>query len=277
VLYATPAALSWVRAAPVVKQVDFGGPAPTLDALRAAGPGAIKLFRMIWSTEEQNALLAAGAAGAAEAVTRILARLGNYRDPLLYVELLNETHQRLDTGLAEHVAFVAAATPRLHAAGLRVAAYSFSAGGYEWADASYLASRDYGGLDPARDALSIHEYWETIPFDGVFALRYRGMLHANAQANGTSHPPLLITECGRGRFSPVADPHWGWRSAGLAANVYVAELAAYDRALQEDDYVLGATAFTAGASYDGSQLEWSGFDTDSLNVAVLRVPPAPNG
>lgn len=63
----------------------------------------------------------------------------------------------------------------------------------------------------------------------------------------------------------------GWKLSGITGEEYVRLLKAYDTELQRDDFVLGATVFTAGPTPD-----WANFDTDEISHLLIgEVPHVP--
>ncbi len=235
IIRSTAPALDWARRAPIVKALD-------VSALKAAQPGAITVYRCYFDQAGQDAL------SVDHTVDKIVRSLGGFRP--MFVELLNETHQRVEWGLARYAAFTAQCTRRLHSHGLRVAGYSFSTGQPEMSDWQFLAGYDppFGGVD----AIAIHEYWNgrTGVFSTWNALRYR-RVHALL---GGNHPPFIITECGA---DVVEGGPAGWRLCGISGEQYIAQLLAYNAELEKDDYVIGATPFTCGPTAD-----WAAFDLD---------------
>lgn len=251
VIIPTEAALSWARQAPIVKALD--DPTP----LRAAERAKVLVFRAYFP--DQNI-------SPEEAFNIVNSRLAGFRDPRLYVEGLNEIHQYLEWGFADYVAWTRRFVELCHQAGLKVAGFSFSTGtprlptdpggAAEW---DYLRSQGWAGVD----AIAIHEYWGNQGFSGYNALRYRAV-HAYLQ----NHPPFIVTECGR---DAVEGGQGGWHRDGISAEQYLQELEAYDAELAKDDYVLGATVFTAGPTPD-----WQAFEVDSLATSLAATSFAPS-
>jgi N-acetyl-anhydromuramyl-L-alanine amidase AmpD len=62
----------------------------------------------------------------------------------------------------------------------------------------------------------------------------------------------------------------GWKEHGITAEAYLQELADLDAELQKDDYVLGATVFTAGPNDD-----WRDFDVDEFADRVEYTDKRP--
>lgn len=247
----TAAAMKLAAHMPVVKAIDSTAP------LQAAQPGAIKVYRLYLTDAEQNDYLY-GVDGGVRLANRVMYALNGYRDANLYVELLNEKGQRLHNGLIEHVRMMKEAVPILHTAGLKVAGFSFSTGNPEREDWEYLRIHQFCGVD----AIAIHTYWGNYGLTVYNALRYR-MVHT--WLNGV-HPPFVITECGR---DAVEGGRAGYKLDGITDDVYLHELSLYAHALNDDEYVLGATIYTAGATPD-----WAYFDIDDLDLSQFYgLPP----
>jgi hypothetical protein len=244
------AAMRWAAAAPTVKALD--NPAP----LTVASNAKVLVFRAYFENQDISQL------SPEEAVRIILERLGGFNDPRLYVELLNEVYQYMEWGFKDYVAWTAKAAELLHQAGYKVAGFSFSTGtpkldtdpggAAEWL---YLKSKGYAGVD----AIALHEYWGASGFTEWHALRHR-RVH---EILGPGHPPFIITECGR---DAVEGATGGWRKDGIPPEQYISELLAYDAELAKDDYVLGATVFTAGPTPD-----WEVFSTDPISDQLVAA------
>ncbi len=253
IIRATGPALEWARRANIVKTID--DPMP----LTIAPAHAIRVFRRYFP--DQDGIAAQGG----EAIARaIIDSLRGYNHPKLYVELLNEWRQFRDN-IEFHADVVEAATGVLHAAGYKVAGFSFSTGNPEPDVWHYLQSRGFCGVD----ALSIHEYWAFAGFTTWNALRYR-RVHEWLRGQ---HPPIIITECGRdavGGEGGEGKP--GWKVQGVPPEQYVGELLAYAAELARDHYVLGATVFTNGPYED-----FAAFDVDELVPRILALAPTVSG
>jgi len=247
-LATTGPGLLWASRANCVKQA-FG-----VDLLRNAQAGALRVCRPIWRLRVDSG------AEAARDIIRLYDSW-DYRPPI--TELWNEgdeVGQRLGNGLERRVQLTAEAVAIMHANGLKVAGFSFSTGVPEPADWAYVKSQGFAGVD----YLAIHEYWGPEGFSTWNALRYR-RVH---EWLGGSHPPFIVTECGR---DAVEGGTSGWKLAGITGAQYVNELLAYDAQLSADPYVLGATVFTTGGGYD-----WGNFDVDDLVPLIIgSVPPPP--
>jgi hypothetical protein len=116
---------------------------------------------------------------------------------------------------------------------------------------------------------------------GYHALRYRYWYEAYLKPRGMGDLPLVISEAGvEGRPTPGGpcnDPggrawkaygEW-WVAQGLGptpADAYVNVLSWYDQQLRQDEYVVGATLFTAGAIHGDAT--WFPFDLHDVLVPL---------
>ena len=238
--------MAWARVTPIVKQA-FG-----VGALRVAPDGAVKICRPIWHLRTDSGV---------EAAREILRQYDawGYRPPI--TEFWNEGDeigQRLGNGLERRVELMAEAVQVFHANNLQVAGFSFSVGNPEAEDWQYVREHGFAGVD----YLAVHEYWGPDVNSTWNPLRHR-RVHSWL---GGVHPPFVITECGR---DAVEGGQPGWLRCGISAEQYLTELIAYDYAIQQDPYVIGATVFTAGAA----GAEWRYFDVDTLVPAILGTGP----
>jgi len=243
VLAPTSPAMDWSRAAPIVKHT-FG-----VDALREAPAGALKICRPIWHLRTDSGV---------EAAREILRQYDawGYRPPI--TEFWNEGDeigQHLGAGLERRVELTAEVVQVFHTNNLQVAGFSFSVGNPDEDDWQYVKSQGFAGVD----CLAVHEYWGTKVNNLETALRHR-KVH---EWLGGVHPPFVITECGRD-WIPGETSVGGWLAQGISAEQYLTELIAYDYALLQDPYVIGATVFTAGGGAN-----WRYFDVDTLVPAIL--------
>ncbi len=133
----------------------------------------------------------------------------------------------------------------MRGAGFASCAYSFATGNPELNYWPILAE----GLRHC-DYLSLHEY-SAPAMDAIqtwLCLRYRRVVDA---LPADARRPIVITECGIDG-GPISRPQEGWMHFTSDAG-YLATLQWYDRELQKDDYVIGATIFAAnGWGIDGS-------------------------
>lgn len=139
----------------------------------------------------------------------------------------------------------------MRAANLVSAAYSFSTGSPKKGD----PDNNHPGqnepkywpllVDGARhcDLLSLHEY-SAPTMDNIspfLCLRYRAvrnLLPADARR------PIVITETGVDG-GPIGRPQEGWKKFFTSEADYLATLQWYDKEIQKDDYIIGATIFAA--------------------------------
>jgi hypothetical protein len=134
------------------------------------------------------------------------------------------------------------------------------------------AQTNVAGLIPGAPALRVPA--------GPLTLRYRFWYEGYLKPRGLYDLPLVISETGIDGVPAIACPDapntrtwkdlrdW-WTQNGYGAdgaNAYVSQLAWYDRELQHDAYVLGATVFTVGALGGGDF--WNPFD---IHDAVIPL------
>jgi len=116
--------------------------------------------------------------------------------------------------------------------------------------------------------------------EGWTTLRYRKIYRQHLIPNGLGDIPLAITECGIDPMvgpQPPESPGGAWKNLGSfwshhdnepdKADYYFRQLVWYDKELQKDDYVVGATIFTWG-SYGPP---WSDFDVAGTEVAKKLI------
>lgn len=119
---------------------------------------------------------------------------------------------------------------------------------------------------------------------GWTTLRYRKVYREHLIPNGFGNVPLVITECG---IDPLVNPKppaagFGgtWKKLGGfwtthdnerdKADYYFRQLVWYDKQLQKDDYVVGATLFTWG----NFGQPWDDFDVAGTEVAKKLIAHA---
>lgn len=239
-------AISWAARAGIVKAVDEPTP---LNHTKAP----IRIFRKYFPDQS---LYRTGADVARE----VLAALGSANAN--FIELYNECYQRLDEGLDQYVRLTreAVAYVRQVRPDLKVIGFNFSTGSPEPEDWRYLQAHNYGDCD----AIGIHAYWNDEGFSDWHAFRHRKV----AEWLGGNPPQMLITECGRDN---LGDGKAGWKTQNVTAEQYAAELREYAIRLEQDPYVLGAVAFSAGPTPD-----WENFSLDELvHLMPGWTPPAP--
>ena len=139
-----------------------------------------------------------------------------------------------------------------HRAGKRYLCGSFSVGNPVDIEGDWLSLAQ---AVKAADALGLHEYGTptVLSGGGWHTLRYRRVVERLWRLGIT--PRIIITELGIDRV--VEGGYRGWRKSGVSAQQYAEQLAAYDREIQQDDYVLGACIFTCGGNRD-----WVDFNID---------------
>lgn len=116
--------------------------------------------------------------------------------------------------------------------------------------------------------------------EGWTTLRYRKVYRQHLIPNGLGDVPLVITECG---IDPLVNPKppgvkgGAWKHLGGfwaehdgkpdKADYYYQQLVWYDKELQKDGYVVGATVFTWGSF----GRPWVDFDVAGTNVAKKLI------
>jgi hypothetical protein len=238
----------WTKRAGIVKQFNSGA-----STLSAAPDAAIRVVRHYFP---QQPFMAGQGAYAANAV---ISSLNGYRHPNLYVELYNEPMQSQVGGL---IAFTAEAVPILHQAGLRCAAFSWGTGQPEDAIWHEIAANGWCGLDPANDAIALHEYSPDWQIDGWNMGRFQRLLDIDPRWH------IVITETG---FDSGGGNGGGWMAHGSLDQLYDL-LHRYDALIGAAPHVLGATVFTAQPTPD-----WSNFDfDDTFGQFTIGGTPMPH-
>jgi hypothetical protein len=187
--------------------------------------------------------------------------------------------------MAWYARFEAERTRRMADHGFRVAIGGFATGMPEWDEfVEFLPAIE---VALAHDGiLTLHEYsaptldyrvgeglpgHPVYPDRGVLTLRYRWWYEDILKPRGLVIP-LVISEGGiDGQVDQdLAPPGLGWRDftkywrqQGLGdsdAQIYIQQLAWYDRQLQQDDYVTGVAIFTAGSPAG----HWPSFDITAI-------------
>lgn len=136
----------------------------------------------------------------------------------------------------------------MHDAGHKVAAYSFSTGNPDLG----MWPRLLDGLR-ASDYLALHEYSAPTMRHGEswLCLRYQRVYEVLPL---DCRKPLIVSECGIDG-GVIQKVNHGWRDF-VKPEQYLSDLAWYDKQLQADSFVVGATIFCCG-THDKT---WSGFD-----------------
>ena len=166
-----------------------------------------------------------------------------------------------------------------------------------WYTGSYQTSNCPGGPNPPR--FPGGELGDT----GWLTLRYRQIYRYALQPAGLGNVSLVITECGNDRagggctdmpagawrdmldywngWDGSADPIDYWRGSERDPERYYAEqLKWYDRELQKDSYVIGATVFTVGtdnsiwSQHDIARTRVSQFLIEHMRESPMEPPPA---
>jgi hypothetical protein len=195
------------------------------------------------------------------------------------------------SSMAWYARFEAERARQMAAHGFRAAVGGFATGTPEWGEfAAFLpaieAALAHGGI------LTLHEYAAptldygvgaalpgrpAYPDRGLLTLRYRWWYEDFLKPRGLLIP-LVISEGGiDGQVKQdLAPPGLGWRDfvgywaqQGLGeggAQSYIQQLAWYDRQLQQDDYVIGVTIFTAGSPAG----HWPSFDVTHILPALAK-------
>jgi hypothetical protein len=170
-----------------------------------------------------------------------------------------------------------------------VAVGGFPAGVPEWDEfAAFLpaieAAQQYGGI------LTLHEYGAPTmdylvgaalpgrpasPDRGALTLRYRWWYEDFLKPRQLA-VPVVISEAGIDGLVNQSGPKglgWQdfvrfWSQQGLGDDgpqAYIRQLAWYDAQLQQDDYVIGFTVFTAGATGD-----WQSYDVTPILPQIAQ-------
>lgn len=240
----TNPAKNWAQVAPVIKGCSEVG------CIDNAPVGAFTIYRHFWP--DQNAITPE------QAALDILQALAG-RKPSC-VEYKNEWRQFGWENLASHIEETKRFTELMHQNGLKVAGFSFSVGCPEPSDWGAVKEAKYANVD----YLAIHEYWGRFNRDtGIVgylddwaALRHR-RIHGWL---GREHPNMIITEAG---CDNVYGWGGGWKAQGIDAQTYANEISAWNKELEKDSYIVGATIFGAGP------YGWEDFNTDSMSDQLL--------
>jgi hypothetical protein len=194
-----------------------------------------------------------------------------------------------DGEMSWYAQFEAERARQMAAHGLRVAVGGFPAGVPEWDEfAAFLpaieAAQQYGGI------LTLHEYGAPTmdylvgaalpgrpasPDRGALTLRYRWWYEDFLKPRQLA-VPVVISEAGIDGLVNQSGPKglgWQdfvrfWSQQGLGDDgpqAYIRQLAWYDAQLQQDDYVIGFTVFTAGATGD-----WQSYDVTPILPQIAQ-------
>jgi hypothetical protein len=193
--------------------------------LQAGHPDAVRFYRAYmgeWSDRDGG-----------DTARQVIAQLAGYRHPKLYIELYVGPPQDEIAAICDQIE---QALPVAHAAGVGLAAFSFYTGQPERSVWDYAASRNWCGLDPALDCISVQEYTNNGTVNNPVNV---GRFTALIDAGWTG--PIAITEAG---YDSAGTPQSGWQSA-LTMDEFYAYLRSYDALLAGYTQVLGATVFNA--------------------------------
>src|SRR5690349_6397366 len=200
------AALRFARRANLVKACD--GVAP----LRAAPDHALRIFRVVLDTQQQDALLAAP--DGPERLAALYAdRLDGYRNPNLLCEGLNEITRHKT---AELIAFTRRYTAAMTGLGLRVGGPCYGTGDYDeehiaawraagWAGLVAWFTHNYGShrFGPTEwNFLRHRTYWR--PGDPDVVITEAGWDRVNDAPGGGAEPP------------DNPDSAYGWERQGVS-------------------------------------------------------------
>lgn len=198
-----------------------------------------------------------------------------YNTGVDYWEGWNEPRPENLEEMTWYAQFEAERVRQMAANGLRAAVGGFAAGVPEWDEMAYFipalqAAQRAGGI------FTLHEYSAptmqsgvgagipgrpAYPDRGPWMLRYRFWYEDLLKRRGINIP-LVISEAGidGGVIGPGARGKLGWKDFTNDRD-YIRQLAWYDSQLQQDDYVLGFTVFTAGS---GRNDQWESFDINNI-------------
>ncbi len=124
---------------------------------------------------------------------------------------------------------------------------------------------------------------------GWTTLRYRKVYRQHLIPNGFGNVPLVITECGIDPLVSPKPPEVGtggtWQQLGSfwkkhdnepnKADYYYRQLVWYDKELQKDDYVVGATIFTWGNfGRQWKHFEVAGTEVTQKLITYTKTDPA---
>lgn len=173
---------------------------------------------------------------------------------------------------AQHYAnFTVEMAARMHAAGHKYAAYSFSTG-----NPNHLEI--WKTLEPgvmASDYLALHEYifpgadYQSPDF--TMCKRHQLVYQALSPA-ARAHVKMIITECGAD-LAGIPGADGGGYKKNIGDDKYWDWLRQYDDILLHDPYVVGATIYTYGATKD-----WVTYDISGSFAKLManRIPALPD-
>ncbi len=280
----------------VIKAVDDLG---WLADVKAVSPNTITIGRI--NGQDESGVLTVDPAAAADAY--IAAHLAAYRGNtgVDFWEGWNEFVPQTAERMRWYAAFEARRVCAMQGLGLRAAVGGFSVGTPEWDQmAMFLpalqAAYRCGGIftlheynSPTLDCGIATSYAGAIPgapdlgdmLVGAYSLRYRFWYDGYLKPRGMGNLPLVISElgvesrpaaqraCGDAgghAWKSYSDEWGGAQDAFNAGQAYVQTLAWYDAQIRQDEYVLGATVFTAGALGPGDG--WYPYD---IHEAIIPL------
>lgn len=261
IIYPTTSAVAWAMVAPIAKVCDFDS------------AGANRLIRQlpqdriaIWRHWPGSQPAPAAIWNDGEAYARVvIASIGGFRRPGLYLETLNEEKQNLGEGLEQSVLFHRQFSHVAHEEGYLVAGFGCSTGnpkGYpgnpeKLPDSiTYLLNEGWGDVD----ALGLGEYWGGGGMPGTGWNCMRCVL-LDKWTNG-DHPAIYIRECGRDAIgNPLGDyaATPGWKTQGISAEAFMDEWTRLNALWEPHDWLLGGCAYAAGTDQ-----KWDAFSVDHL-------------
>jgi len=238
----TPQGADWAKRAAIVKSLDDTGP------FIAAPESVIRVYRHFYQYQNEDARR-----GPVAIAREIVATLGGYNHPRLYLEAPFNEWMQGEAEIEYHLVFADECVAELHRLGYKVAVYCWGTGNpFQWGMWDKIKAHNFAH----GDLLCLHEYWAKQGFTTWNALRYR-RVHEYLQGQ---HPPMVITECGRDAIvAEGGDRQPGWKLQGISRETYAQELLAYAAELEKDPYVVGAVAYTFGAWND-----FAGFESGDI-------------
>jgi hypothetical protein len=275
---------------------DFGW----LREVKEVSPYIVTIGRTYWQDES-----VVGSDPAAAAQAYIEANLSHYQlNPFIdYWEGWNEFIYDSPEKLSWFAQFEAARACQMWARGYRASVGGFAVG---WPNTYPEMELFLPALEAAYRCggiFHLHEYNKPLMLCGVqtnvaglipgapalpvpagpLTLRYRYWYEGYLKPRGMYDLPLVISETGIDAVPIIGCPDPGqrewrtwkdfagwWQQNGYGvdgSNAYVNQLAWYDRELQHDPYVLGATVFTAGAPGSGG---WNPFDIHDVMIPLAH-------
>lgn len=211
----------WTSRAGIVKAFDCG-PGP----LQAARDEAWRFYRKYMGNFDPSR-------NGADVANEVIAALNGYRHPKLRIELyVGPDQSQTDRIFGQ----IEEALPVCRANGVGLAAVSFYTGQPEPAVWQAMAARNWCGLDPTKDCISVQEYTNNGTVnDSVNVGRFKALIAAGWTG------PVAVLEAG---MDKCGQPGCGWQTY-LTQDQFYQYLHDYDAILQQYPQVLGATVFNA--------------------------------